>query len=1014
MKKFTKLLVTVIFCLAVAASAVLPVFAAVAGVKGLKATVTYNSVTLSWKKASGVSGYEVQQYTAKKWKTVAKTSKRTYTVKKLKTGTTYKFRVRAYKGKSYGKAAQISVKPVCAAPAKLKAAKVSSTSLKLSWKKVAGAKAYNVQQLKGKKWVTVAKNVKKTSATVSGLTPTVNTKFRVYAYSKVGKKVYNGAYSKTLTAKTTIVTPSSVAFSSADSTSVTLTWGKVAGATSYAVYSYSGSKYTLVKSSNTNSVTITGLKANTAYKYAVKTCIKVGSKNYYSNYSSAVAAKTAPAAVSGLSLSNLSDSGASLSWKASAGATGYEVSILKAGKWSRLTLTKNTSYTVSGLNSLTAYSFKVRAYAPNGKKTLYSAYSSEVKATTLISAVENFKADNVTENAINLSWNEDSRADAYRLERSSDKVNWTSVDLKPSELSKSGSAFKYDITGLSASTIVYLRLSAVKNGVPGVPTLLNGKTVPAAITGLKAEGGDNGTSIDLSWNALSASADYIDGYIVRCNRKDGALDVKTNSCNFGGLDYDNEYGFTVEPYVVVSGKSYSGPVSELVSATTFLEPVGGFKVDKNGTSSLRYYTAQWNDIPDMVYTVEYYNSGDEKWETAGECASGEGAKSIFRLKSFTGTVSSVACKSSTPYVTNVTWDAVPGATEYVVKTSIASTTERTYEQLRTTSTSASLRLPPQTKMTVTVEAYGVRCRIKGVDINSGKRTGYSYVSVGTDAATASSGVDFTTPNAPAFSASNNESKLLYTLKLIQAINNTKYAQGTVKASRVSKISSDLKEAKFGALDLSGLMKLLPKEDREDLEQAIAAGSNENSSGTFTNGKGNYVKKTKNPDTGGTDTETVKDANLYNFVTPEQSSCAYFYGQNDNISTFASKVKSVSVSGNTITVVLKSEQYNENSSIKVHAGFMNSGEGSFNGDNGGFDFTYKVGKGLKNVGNKYIKKWAEDEKGTTIIATLTSDNKIQKLNISSPYIITMSGSYEGTAVFVNMDGVSTFTYTFTYK
>lgn len=1013
MKKFTKLLVTVIFCFAVAAGAVLPAFAAVAGVKGLKATVTYNSVTLSWKKASGVSGYEVQQYTAKKWKTVAKTSKTKYTIKKLKTGTSYKFRVRAYKGKSYGKAAQISAKPVCVAPTKLKASKVSSTALKLSWKKVSGATAYNVQKFNGKKWVTVAKNVKKTSATVSGLTPTVNTKFRVYAYSKVGKKVYNGAYSKTLTAKTTIIAPSSVAFSTADSSSVTLTWGKVAGATSYAVYSYSGSKYTFVKSSNTNSVKLTGLKANTAYKYAVKTCIKVGSKNYYSSYSSAIAAKTAPAAVSGLSLSELTDSGVNLSWKASTGATGYEVWILKSGKWSRLPLTKNASCSVSGLNSLTAYSFKVRAYASYGKKTLYSTYSSEVKATTLIPAVEGFKADNVTESAISLSWNEEARADVYRLERSSDNVNWTSLDLKPSELSKSGSTLKYDITGLSASTIVYFKLSAVKDGVPGASTALTGKTVPAAVTGLKAVAGDNGSSVDISWDASSASSDYIDGYIVRCNRKDGAVDVKTNFCNFGGLEYDTEYGFSVEPYVVVSGKSYSGKESDLVSATTYLEPVGGFKVDKNGTSTLRYYTAKWNDIPDMVYTVEYYNSGDEKWETAGECASGEGATTIFRLKSFTSTVSSIACKSTTSYLTNVTWDAVPGATEYAVKTSIASTTDKSYEQLRTTSTSATLRLPPQTKMTVTVEAYGAYCRIKGVDINSGKRTGYSYFSVATDNATASSGADFTTANAPAFSSSNNESKLLYTLKLVQAINNTKYAQGTVKASRSSVISSDLKEAKYGSLDLSGLMKLLPKEDREDLEQTMAAGSNENASGTFTNGKGTYVKNSKDPDTGATKTETVKNANLYNFVTPEQSSCAYFYGQNDNISTFSNKVKSVSVNGNTITVVLKSEQFSNNtSSIKVHGGFMNSGEGSFSGDDSGFDFTYKVGKGLKNVG-KLVKKWAEDEKGTTITAVLTNDNKIKTLKISSPYIIKMAGSYDGTAVSVNMDGVSTLNYSFTY-
>ncbi len=63
-------------------------------------TKTASSVTLSWAKASNVTGYQVQIYKDGKWKTLKTISKNTtvtYKAAKLKSKTSYKFRVRAYK-----------------------------------------------------------------------------------------------------------------------------------------------------------------------------------------------------------------------------------------------------------------------------------------------------------------------------------------------------------------------------------------------------------------------------------------------------------------------------------------------------------------------------------------------------------------------------------------------------------------------------------------------------------------------------------------------------------------------------------------------------------------------------------------------------------------------------------------------------------------------------------------------------------------------------------------------------
>ena len=78
------------------------------GVGGFKAkSTTKNSITLGWNKGTTASGYQLQQYKSGKWVTVytgTKATSTSYTVKSLKSNTSYKFRIRAYK--TYGSTKQ--------------------------------------------------------------------------------------------------------------------------------------------------------------------------------------------------------------------------------------------------------------------------------------------------------------------------------------------------------------------------------------------------------------------------------------------------------------------------------------------------------------------------------------------------------------------------------------------------------------------------------------------------------------------------------------------------------------------------------------------------------------------------------------------------------------------------------------------------------------------------------------------------------------------------------------------
>ena len=78
------------------------------GVGGFKAkSRAKTSITLGWNKGTTASGYQLQQYKGGKWVTVytgTKATSTSYTVKSLKSNTSYKFRIRAYK--TYGSAKQ--------------------------------------------------------------------------------------------------------------------------------------------------------------------------------------------------------------------------------------------------------------------------------------------------------------------------------------------------------------------------------------------------------------------------------------------------------------------------------------------------------------------------------------------------------------------------------------------------------------------------------------------------------------------------------------------------------------------------------------------------------------------------------------------------------------------------------------------------------------------------------------------------------------------------------------------
>ena len=497
----------------------------------------YNSVKVEWDQVANASGYEIHRATAVNGKytkagSVSKGSTLSFTGKGLTTGKGYWFKVRAYitvSGKKvYGAfSAPINATPFLGNLTGFAAGSAGHDSIKVSWKKLAGASGYEVYRAatSGGQYTKIKSitNGNTVSFTHKGLPAGTEYYYKVVPYRNVsGKKHYSQGHTApnaidaglALSALASPLAPTGAKAVKAGADAVQLSWKKVVGASGYEVYRGTSSPgvftfHATAHGTGALSHTDGNLPAGSVYYYKVRAYTSTPDGNVHGAFGPVITAAPSPskpAAVGDAKAASAGYDSVKVSWGKSSGASGYEVwrSESSGGAYAKVkdvTSPSTLSFTDTSLTTGKAYYYKVRAYVPNNTGALlYGGYSAVVNAKPQPAAVGGAKAEAVDNSSIKLSWNQVAGASGYEVYRSDQSDGeYKKTDAVP------GGTLTYTNTGLSATKTYYYKVRAY--------TAVSGSNVFGAyssVVNAKPNSSTSPSSVKIAIAAGSAFGPFID------------------------------------------------------------------------------------------------------------------------------------------------------------------------------------------------------------------------------------------------------------------------------------------------------------------------------------------------------------------------------------------------------------------------------------------------------------------------------------------------------------------------
>ncbi len=358
-----------------------------------KGTVTDSSIAISWQSASGALSYKIyfstsQNGTYEVHGTAAGTQ---YTLNGLTAGTTYYIKVTAISGTRESAAsgvlsAQTGVK-AASVPSGVIAAAASATSVTVSWTAVEGASSYIIYGGTSSASLAQIGTSTTTTYTHTGLVATTTYYYAVASVNAGGTSARSSSASAT-TGVSAPAVPSGVTANAASSTSMTISWTTVSGATSYIIYGgTSSSSLAQIGTSTSTTYSHTGLTAATTYYYAVAS-VNAGGTSARSATASAATGTAAPSTPTGLTATVASSTSITIKFNTVTGATGYKLySSSNNSTFTLLSSLTSATYTHTGLTANTTYYYKISAVNGSAESAQSTSVSAKTSAATKVAVI---------------------------------------------------------------------------------------------------------------------------------------------------------------------------------------------------------------------------------------------------------------------------------------------------------------------------------------------------------------------------------------------------------------------------------------------------------------------------------------------------------------------------------------------------------------------------------------------------------------------------------------------------
>ncbi|MDR3711036.1 MAG: fibronectin type III domain-containing protein [Capsulimonadaceae bacterium] len=548
----------------------------------LTATGGAQSVSLTWTASTGATSYNVYRGTTLGGESATPVAtgltSPSYLDTSLSDSTKYYYEVSALDaGGESGKSAEAHATTFAPAPTGLTATP-GNQQIVLNWNASSGATSYNVYRgtTLGGEGATAVATVTSPTYTDPGLTDGTTYFYKVTAVLAGGES----AKSNEATAAPLPDAPAGLS-ATAGNQQVSLTWTASAGAVTYNVYrgtTAGGEGATPYKTGvATASYTDTGLTDGTPYYYKV-TAVNVDE----SGASNETSATPLPDAPSGLTATSGSLK-ISLSWTASAGALTYNVYRgTAAGAESATPIATgvtSTSYTDTGLSSLTTYYYKVSAV-----NVAVSAKSNEAHAKTVAAVPTGLSAVPAHEQ-ISLTWTAVTGATSYNVYRGTSAGGEAATPVATGLTTAT-----YTDTSLADGIPYYYKVTAVDgDGESAMSSEATATTFASVPTGLTATPGNQ--QITLAWTASTGAVSY---KVYRGTTAGGeaatpvAVGLKTCAYVDTGLTNGTTYYYTVTAVDAggesgASNEAHAAPVANVPSGLT--ATAGNLKITLSWTAS---------------------------------------------------------------------------------------------------------------------------------------------------------------------------------------------------------------------------------------------------------------------------------------------------------------------------------------------------------------------------------------------------------------------------------------------